>query len=176
MDTASRELICSSKVNEKFLSIKPTCTVVLGLGCIESTRIALESFPTGPYRQDGDELMGRNLMAHLRFDFQFSIDRQNLRDWVELNTGKKLQDELQTASFHLQANTPDGRFHLQVYATGDSSGNAEGLLYRMIPDAEVARRLATAQDPSKINMIFRACGEMKGNRDAKVHDAGHKLD
>lgn len=156
----------------EFLAIKPTCTVVLALGCIESTRLALESFPTAPHREDGDELMGRNLMAHLRFDFQFSIDRQNFRDWVEQNTGKKLRDELQTASFHIQADTPDGRFHLQVYATGDSSGNPEGLLYRMIPDAEVARRLASAQDPSKINIVFRACGEMKANRDAKVHAAG----
>lgn len=156
----------------QFLSIKPTCTVVLALGCIESTRLALESFPTASHRDDADELMGRNLMAHLRFDFQFSIDRQNFRNWVQQNMGKQLRDELQTASFHLQADTPDGRFHLQVYATGDSTGNPEGLLYRMIPDAEVARRLASTQDPSRINLVFRACGEMKGNRQAKVHDLG----
>lgn len=156
----------------QFLSVKPTCTVVLALGCIESTRLALESFPTAATRDDGDEVMGRNLMAHLRFDFQFSVDRQTFRTWVQNNTGKVLRDELQTASFHLQGDTPDGRFHLQVYATGDASGNPEGLLYRMIPDAEVARRLASAQDPTKINLVFRACGEMKADRNAKVHQAG----
>ena len=156
----------------KFLSVKPTCTVVLALSCIESTRLALESFPTAPPGERDKELMGRNLMAHLRFDFPFSVDRQSFRDWIETNTGKKLRDELQTASFHLQANTPDGRFHLQVYATGDSSGNAEGLLYRMIPDAEVARRLAEAQNPSKINLIFRACGEMRADQNAPVGKVG----
>ena len=163
------ELFANGK--RQFLSIKPTCTVVLALGCIESTRLALESFPTASQRA-GDELMGRNLMAHLRFDFQFSVDREKFRDWVQQNLGKKLQDELQTASFHLQADTPDGRFHLQVYATGDSSGSPEGLLYRMIPDAEVARRLASVQDSSRINLVFRACGEVKGDRQAKVHDPG----
>lgn len=156
----------------RVLPIPPTCTVVLALGCIESTRLALESFPTAATRDDGEELMGRNLMAHLRFDFQFSVDRQAFRTWVQQNTGKPLRDELQTASFHLQADTPDGRFHLQVYATGDSSGSAEGLLYRMIPDAEVAGRLAAMQDASKINIVFRACGEMKGNRGASVHAPG----
>src|SRR5262249_28963770 len=40
------------------LSIPPTTRVILALGCIESTRLALESFPTPQ--------MGRNLMAHLR--------------------------------------------------------------------------------------------------------------
>lgn len=156
----------------QLLPIKPTCIVVLALGCIESTRLALESFPTATHRAGGDELMGRNLMAHLRFDFQFAVDRAAFRAWVQNNLGKQLRDELQTASFHLQANTPEGRFHLQVYATGDASGNPEGLLYRMIPDAEVARRLASAQNPAVINLIFRACGEMIGSRDKPVHADG----
>ncbi|WP_159718575.1 family 16 glycoside hydrolase [Geminicoccus flavidas] len=156
----------------QFLPIKPTCTVVLGLGCIESTRLALESFPTAAQRPEQDELIGRNLMAHLRFDFPFHVDRAAFAQWVQQATGKTLRDRLQTASFHLQADTPDGRFHLQVYGTGDASGSAEGLLYRMIPDAELAQRLADRQDPNRINLIFRACGEMKGDRSAKVHASG----
>ena len=55
-------------------------------------------------------------MAHLRFDFPFQVDRAAFAAWVQQATGKTLRDELQTASFHLQADTPDGRFHLQVYA------------------------------------------------------------
>ncbi len=160
----------------KFLPFKPTGTVVLALGCIESTRLALESFPTAPQR-GGDELMGRNLMAHLRFDFPFQLDRRQFAGWVAQNTGKALRDELQTASFHLQADTPDGRFHLQVYGAGvdtnaQGTDNPEGLLYRMIPDAEVAQRLAAAQDPDEISLVFRACGEMKADRSAPVHAPG----
>jgi choline dehydrogenase-like flavoprotein len=160
----------------KVLPVKRDCIVVLALGCIESTRLALESFPTAPDR-GGDELIGRNLMAHLRFDFPFQLDRAAFAAWVEAATGRRLRDQLQTASFHLQADTPDGRFHLQVYASGiDTTAGApdspEGLLYRMIPDAEVARELAARQDPNEISLIFRACGEMPGRRDAPVHAPG----
>ena len=116
-------------------------------------------------------------MAHLRFDFPFQVDRAAFAAWVQQATGKTLRDELQTASFHLQADTPDGRFHLQVYASGiDTTAGApdspEGLLYRMIPDADVARELAARQDPNEISLIFRACGEMAGSRDAPVHAPG----
>lgn len=160
----------------KVLPVKRDCIVVLALGCIESTRLALESFPTAPGR-GGDELIGRNLMAHLRFDFPFQVDRAAFAAWVSQATGKALRDQLQTASFHLQADTPDGRFHLQVYASGiDTAAGApdspEGLLYRMIPDADVARELAARQDPNEISLIFRACGEMTGSRAAPVLAAG----
>jgi hypothetical protein len=153
----------------RFLPIKPTCTVVLALGCIESTRLALDSFPTAGGRAGGDEIMGRNLMAHLRFDFPFQIERAKFARWVEQTTGKQLRSELQTASFHLQGDSDVGRFHFQVYATGDNTGNPEGLLYRMIPDPDVARRLAANQNPDRINLIIRACGEMLGDRTAPVH-------
>ena len=116
-------------------------------------------------------------MAHRRFDFPFQVDRAAFAAWVQQATGKTLHDQLQTASFHLQADTPDGRFHLQVYASGiDTTAGApdspEGLLYRMIPDADVARELAARQDPNEISLIFRACGEMSGSRDAPVHAPG----
>jgi len=157
----------------KTLTIGPSCTVILALGCIESTRLALESFPTAPHR-GGDELMGRNLMAHLRFDFGFNIDRNDFRDWFNQNNNNKvLSDNLQTAAFHVQANTNEGRFHLQVYATGtEFGGDGEGLFYKMIPDAELAQQLADDQTENTIKVIFRACGEMRGDRTAKVYDPG----
>ena len=154
----------------RFLPIAPTATVVLALGCIESTRLALESFPSAADRPDNRELMGSNLMAHLRFDFPFEIDRQAFADWVQQETGQTLRQRLQTASFHMQGDTPDGRFHLQVYATGEAAGSEEGLLYRMIPDADVARRLADQQKEGRIRLIFRACGEMPGNRTPHAHE------
>ena len=152
----------------RFLPVKPSCSIVLAAGCIESTRLALECFPTEP-DAPADERIGRNLMAHLRFDFPFQIDRPAFADWVHAQTGERLRDQLQTASFHLQGDSPDGRFHFQVYATGDNSGNPEGLLYRMIPDLEVAQRLAGMQNPGMINLVIRACGEMTADRTAPVH-------
>jgi hypothetical protein len=161
----------------KLLPVKPSCTVVLALGCIESTRLALESFPTAP--EDPEvERIGRNLMAHLRFDFPLQLDRQAFAAWLEeAQPNTTLDAELQTASFHLQADSPDGRFHLQVYAAGIDTtrggpDNPEGLLYRMIPDAEVARRLAAKQDENEISLVFRACGEMRADPAAPVHAPG----
>lgn len=176
-DGATTRAPCASGVEvfvngtRRLLPIKPACTVVLAMGCLESTRLALECFPTEPGNRD-KERMGRNLMAHLRFDFSFQVDRRAFAEWVLANTGRTLRDQLQTASFHVQGNTPNGRFHFQVYGTGDNSNNPEGLLYRMIPDADLARRLAAMQNPNAINLIFRACGEMVANRADRVGAPG----
>lgn len=51
----------------KLLAVAPNCAVVLAMGAIESTRVALLSFPT--------PLMGRNLMAHLRTNITVRIRR-----------------------------------------------------------------------------------------------------
>ncbi|MFE9324192.1 family 16 glycoside hydrolase [Nocardia sp. NPDC052278] len=149
------------------LKIKSGGTVVLALGCIESTRLALESFPSAPDPK-GEELMGRNLMAHHRFDLKFKISREDFAKWLQDNGGKQLRVELQVASFHIQAHCPSGRFHLQVYASGTVGGSADGLIYNMIPDSTIAERLAAEQDENYINVMFRGCGEMAGNRDAPV--------
>jgi len=173
----SIRLITSGREQRLFLG--PDTQIVLALGCIESTRLALESFPTKARRSTQDEIMGRNLMAHLRFDFPFTIDRSRFAKWVKKVTGKTLEDELQTASFHLQGDSSAGRFHLQVYATGQdaSTSSEEGLLYRMIPNPEIAQRLSAMQSHDKVRMIFRACGEMKGDRALPVGAPGtHWID
>jgi hypothetical protein len=144
----------------RHLPVKPGGTVVLALGCFESTRLALESFPAAPDRGGG-----RNLMAHLRFDFPFQLDRQAFAQWVQQNTGKTLRDQLQIASFHLQADSPDGRFHLQGYGSGidttaQGPDNPEGLLYRMIPEAAVAQRLAEAQETAHTSQLRMPRGRL----------------
>jgi hypothetical protein len=55
----------------QFLSVAPNCAVILAASGVESTRLALNSFPAA--------LMGRNLMAHLRSDFTVRIQRSALR-------------------------------------------------------------------------------------------------
>ena len=54
----------------RFLSLAQGANVVLAASAVETTRLALESFPTA--------LMGRNLMAHLRSDFTVRVRRQRL--------------------------------------------------------------------------------------------------
>jgi hypothetical protein len=54
----------------QFLGIPPSTAVVLAASAIETTRLALHSFPT--------PLMGRNLMAHVRSDFTVRVRRSAL--------------------------------------------------------------------------------------------------
>src|SRR5262249_58084438 len=77
---------------QKFLTIPPTCAVVLASGTIEATRLALESFPT--------QLMGRNLMAHLRSNTVVRIHRSAI--------DPALPKRLETAALLIRGSTPKG--------------------------------------------------------------------
>jgi choline dehydrogenase-like flavoprotein len=149
----------------RIIPVKPTCAVVLAMTAIESTRLALESFPTAPQR-NGDELMGKNLMVHLRFDFGTKMDRSKLDQFVQQKLHKKLAKRLQQASMHVQGSGPNGRYHFQFYAAATQGANgepkAEELMYRLIPDVRVSRAQLANQDPDEIGIVMRACGEMPG--------------
>ena len=138
----------------KFLPIAPQCAVILAASAIESTRIALHSFPTA--------LMGRNLMAHVRSDFTVRIRRSAL---------PAVPGHVQTAALLVRGNTPSGRFHLQVTASTHAAGSDE-LLFRMIPDIEVLGAQLANQDPNWITITFRGIGEMQGDKTAAVPNNG----
>ena len=137
----------------QFLPVAPGCAVILALSTIESTRLALTSFPSA--------LMGRNLMAHLRSDFAVRIRRAAFQP---------LPPELQTAAILVRGSAPEGRFHLQVTASNQSGGSDE-LLFRMVPDLDFLEGILANQDPEWIAITLRAIGEMHGNRSAAVPNA-----
>jgi choline dehydrogenase-like flavoprotein len=58
----------------KTLNVGPKTAVILAMGTMESTRMALASFPTSP-GNPGNELIGRNLMAHWRSNIFVRIKR-----------------------------------------------------------------------------------------------------
>src|SRR5262249_35914151 len=101
----------------KSLTIPPTCAVVLASGTIESTRLALESFPT--------PRMGRNLMAHLRSNTVVRIRRSAF--------SPGLPQRLEAAALLVRGSTPQGRFHLQVTGAAVTGANSEIDMWRMIP-------------------------------------------
>jgi len=145
--------------DRKFLSIGPQCAVILAASTIESTRIALHSFPT--------PLMGRNLMAHVRSDFTVRIKRSA---WPTLPA------HVQTAALLVRGVTPSGRFHLQVTASTHAAGSDE-LLFRMIPDIDVLGVQLANQDPNWITITVRGIGEMHGDRTSAVpNPAGSWID
>jgi hypothetical protein len=137
----------------RFLPLAAGASVVLAASTIESTRLALFSFPT--------PLMGRNLMAHVRSDFAVRVKRSAL---------PQVPTDVETAAFLVRGKAPSGRFHVQVTASTHSGGSDE-LLFRMIPDLELLQTMLANTDPNWISFTFRGIGEMVGDRASAVPNA-----
>jgi choline dehydrogenase-like flavoprotein len=136
----------------RFLDISPSAVIVLAASAVETTRLALHSFPT--------PLMGRNLMAHVRTDFPIRIARTAL---------PQLAGPVETAAMLVRGEVATGRFHLQLTAS-TSRGGSDDLLFKMIPDIEELTAHTTALDPDWIPVTLRGIGEMTGDRTGAVPD------
>ena len=134
----------------QFLPVSPGCAVILAASGIESTRLALHSFPT--------PLMGRNLMAHVRSDFAVRIHRSALPD---------VPGHVQTGALLVRGAVPTGRFHLQVTGSTSRAGS-DDLLFRMVPDIDILDRQLANTDPDWVSVTLRAIGEMRGDRTSPV--------
>lgn len=132
------------------LPVSPGCAVILAASAIETTRLALHSFPTA--------LMGRNLMAHVRSDFTVRIRRSAL---------PSLPTNVETAALLVRGLAPSGRFHIQVTASANPQGSDE-LLFRMIPDLDFLNAQLINDDPDWITITLRGIGEMHGDRTTPV--------
>lgn len=148
---------------QRFLEIEPRCSVVLALGTIESTRLALESFPTTS--NPATEKMGRNLTVHMRSTTTVQIKRHALEA-----LGKRLEGKLQTAALLVRGETGDGRFHLQITAADDPKGDSDALLFRMIPDIDLLHQILKAKGGEFVAVTFRGCAETKGIKDRPTGD------
>lgn len=134
---------------QKFLTIPPSCAVVLASGTIESTRLALESFPTAQ--------MGRNLLGHLRSNTIVRIKRSAF--------SPAIPKQLEAAALLVRGSTSRGRFHLQVTAAAVVGSNSEGMMWRMIPDIDLVDQTLSSQTADWIVVTFRGIGEMTGSQD-----------
>ena len=148
---------------QRFLDIAPECAVVLSLGAIESTRLALESFPTTP--NPAEEKMGRNLTVHMRSTTTVQIKRSALEE-----AGNPLPTELQTAALLARGETADGHFHLQITVADDRTGDADKLLFRMIPDIDLLQEILDAQDADFVAITLRGFAETKGVKDQPIRN------
>lgn len=137
------------------LNLAPGCAVVLAASTVESTRLALDNFPTN--------LMGRNLMAHLRTNFVVRIQRNAL--------AANLPAQLQTAALLVRGDTGQRRFHLQVTASASPNAASDALLFRMIPDVDLLDSTLAAQTANFVAITCRGIGEMAGDRLSPVPNA-----
>jgi hypothetical protein len=136
----------------QWLAIQPGGAVILAASAVESTRLALHSFPS--------PLMGRNLMVHVRSDFTVRIRRSAL---------PPIPGHVQTAAALVRGAAPTGRFHLQVTASTSRAGSDE-LLFRMIPDLDLLDQQLANTDPDWITITLRGIGEMHGTTTTPVTD------
>lgn len=139
--------------------------VVLALGTVESTRLAKLSFQDVP----NADLIGQNLMAHLRSNLNIRIPRQSL---TGIDATLK---ELQTSALfvkgqHQHSDGSLGYFHLQITASGlgmlDTDSEAE--LFKKVPDIDGFDAFESADDQSVV-ITVRGIGQMEAlNPDSYV--------
>lgn len=142
----------------KTLNISAKCAVVLANGTLESTRLALASFPT--------PCMGRNLMAHLRSNTVVQIHRSAL--------GLAVAKKLEAAALLVRGSNAKGRYHLQVTAAAVATGGSEATMWRTIPDLDLLDKMRASQVSDWVVITLRGIGEMIGSQDTalpKVSDS-----
>jgi len=155
------EIQASVNGTSQSIAVAPNCAVILALGTIESTRLALSSFPTSP-GNPAAELMGRNLMAHWRSNIFVRINR------AALDPGNTLPAEVQTGALLVRGSTPQGKFHIQVTASADPTGNSDALLYTMIPDIDQLDMTLANQQAGWISIAFRGVSQLVGDQATSV--------
>lgn len=145
-----------------FISVPPDTKVIIALGTIESTRLALVSFGS-------DGRIGANLMAHLRSNMDIRVPRAAL---AALSPAiKALQSSaLLLKGQHKFADGSKGHFHLQITASGLGSAgtDSEAELFQKLPDIDGLEQHLNATD-THVVITIRGIGEMQpGNPNSNV--------
>jgi choline dehydrogenase-like flavoprotein len=154
----------------KYLSVNPACSVIVAAGMIESTRLALSSFPTSPAGAN-QERMGRNLISHVRSNMYFKVRRS------ALDPQGSLPSLLQTGALLVRGAAAQGKFQIQVTASADMGGNSDALLYTMIPDIDQLDTILSTQQSGWISLAFRGGSELKGDKTTPVpNSSGRWID
>jgi GMC oxidoreductase len=149
--------------SSKFLPIGHNCSVVLTAGIIESTRLGLVSFPTTD--NPANELMGRNLISHVRSNTFVRVRRS------ALDSANVLPALLQTGAVLVRGSTPLGKFHIQITASADAGANSDALLFSMIPDIDLLEATLANQQSGFISITLRGESEMIGDTTTGVPNA-----
>ncbi|MEJ2592499.1 MAG: DUF1080 domain-containing protein, partial [Candidatus Thiodiazotropha sp.] len=160
------------------MHLKSSAMVVLAGNTINSTRLALNSFPRPEALNVNGELMGRNLMYHARSNFVWRIKRSAL-DLPPPDPSK-----IKTAALHIAGSADTvgsgtGHFHFQFYAAPNmdvpmfpgASRDPERFLYQMAPNIEDLDAILEAQSGlgnDRVVIGIRTVGETFGDRASPV--------
>ena len=139
---------------EKFVPVPDDGVVVIALGTIESTRLALISFPNLP----STPLIGQNLIAHLRSNLTIRVPRASLP--ADLPAALATSALFVKGRFAHAAND-FGYFHLQITASGldKPSTDSEAELFKKVPEVDLLDALRQSNDDNVV-ITIRGIGEM----------------
>jgi 3-keto-disaccharide hydrolase/GMC oxidoreductase len=152
------------------ISVPQGGIVIVALGTIESTRLALLSFGDVPNANQ----IGRNLMAHLRSNVTIRVPRSSL-------PGNLPQELMASALFvkgrHSFADGSFGHFHLQITAAGlgNLGTDSEAELFKKIPHIDTFDAFNNAHDQAVV-ITIRGIGEMQPGNPANQVRLDPELD
>jgi hypothetical protein len=134
-------------------------SVIVALGTIESTRLALSTFKDS-LSWRAAQRMGTNLVAHLRSNLTIRIPITAL-SFLAPSDRKNLEVSALFVKGKTTINGIDRFSHLQITASGlgKLGDNSEAELFQKIPDIEHLEGLLNATD-THVVITFRGIGEM----------------
>jgi choline dehydrogenase-like flavoprotein len=155
---------------EQSVPVPADGAVIIALGTIESSRLALISFPNLP----NTSLIGQNLMAHLRSNLTIRIPRSALPPG--------LPAALESSALFVKgkfeyAPNEFGYFHLQITASGldQPSTDSEAQLFKKIPEVDLLDALRQAND-NNVVITIRGIGQMTQHNPASKVTLSGELD
>ena len=137
--------------------------VVVALGTIESTRLALTTFQTSLAGRAAQR-MGKNLMVHLRSNLNIRVPRASIAAALPALPPAALH-ALQVSALFVKSKVTvggvDRYFHLQITASGLGrfGNNSEIELFKKVPSLEQLNAMLQANDQTAV-ITLRGIGEM----------------
>lgn len=131
--------------------------VVIALGTVETTRIALTTFQQSLAGRAA-ERMGTNLVAHLRSNLHIRVPKKA----IETNLPPMTIPSLQTSALLVKGKATNGRtFHFQITASGlqKLGAESEAELFKKIPTLEHLQDMLRATDDTVV-ITIRGIGDM----------------
>jgi choline dehydrogenase-like flavoprotein len=143
-------------------------SVIIALGTIESTRLALSTFKDS-LSWRAAQRMGTNLVAHLRSNLTIRIPVSAL-SFLTSSDRKSLEVSALFVKGKTTVSGVDHFYHLQITASGlgKLGDNSEAELFQKVPDVEHLEAMLNATD-THVVITVRCIGEMTThNRDSFI--------
>ena len=149
--------VTAVETNQGIINVAANAKVIIALATVESTRLALNSFQG----ITNYNLIGQNLMAHLRSNLTIRIPRASL---IHLAAAV---NELQASALfvkgkHQHADGTISYYHHQVTAAGlgSTGSDSEAELFKIVPDIDGFDAFNNTTDTHVI-ITIRGIGEME---------------